>query len=53
MKTRTTHVDRETRQRLLESAERLFAARGFKQVTVRDICREARANYCFGGVATR
>jgi len=33
-----------TRQRLLAAAERLFAERGFKNVTVRDICREAGAN---------
>ena len=36
--------DLETRERLLAAAERLFADRGFKKVTVRDICREARAN---------
>jgi AcrR family transcriptional regulator len=36
--------DRETRKRLLASAERLFADRGFKKVTVREICRAARAN---------
>jgi AcrR family transcriptional regulator len=36
--------DLETRERLLKAAERLFADRGFKEVTVRDICREARAN---------
>ncbi len=36
--------DRETRARLLEAAARLFADRGFKRVTVRDICRAARAN---------
>jgi AcrR family transcriptional regulator len=36
--------DRETRERLLRAAERLFADRGFKDVTVRDICRAARAN---------
>lgn len=34
----------ETRQRLLDAAMRLFSERGFRQVTVRDICREARAN---------
>ena len=34
----------ETRQRLLETATRLFAADGFSNVTVRDICREAHAN---------
>jgi len=36
--------DIETRERLLDAAERLFADRGFRKVTVRDICREARAN---------
>jgi AcrR family transcriptional regulator len=36
--------DRETRDRLLKSAAQLFADRGFKKVTVRDICRAARAN---------
>ena len=36
--------DTETRDRLLNAAERLFADRGFKRVTVRDICRAARAN---------
>src|SRR5262249_21893433 len=36
--------DLETRERLLTAAERLFAERGFKKVTVRDICRAARAN---------
>src|SRR5437762_5573972 len=36
--------DRETRERLLRTAARLFADRGFKKVTVRDICRTARAN---------
>jgi AcrR family transcriptional regulator len=36
--------DAETHDRLLDAAARLFAARGFKEVTVREICREARAN---------
>ena len=36
--------DRETRDRLLQASEQLFAARGFRDVTVRDICRAARAN---------
>jgi TetR/AcrR family transcriptional regulator, regulator of cefoperazone and chloramphenicol sensitivity len=39
-----THADRETRERLLQAAERLFAKRGFKAVTVREICHAARAN---------
>jgi AcrR family transcriptional regulator len=37
-------LDRETRDRLLKVAQHLFAARGFKDVTVREICHEARAN---------
>jgi AcrR family transcriptional regulator len=46
--------DRETRERLIDSATRLFAERGFAKVTVREICRSARANvaavnYHFGG----
>src|SRR3954463_7032850 len=46
--------DLETRARLLNAAARLFADRGFAKVTVRDICRKARANvaavnYHFGG----
>lgn len=36
--------DRKTRERLLAEGSRLFADRGFKKVTVRDICRAARAN---------
>ncbi len=34
----------DTRQRILEAAAHLFAERGFKKVTVRDICRSAHAN---------
>jgi TetR/AcrR family transcriptional regulator, regulator of cefoperazone and chloramphenicol sensitivity len=40
----TSPKDTETRARLLKAAERLFADRGFKKVTVREICRAARAN---------
>ena len=36
--------DVETHARLLESASRLFAERGFGKVTVREICRDADAN---------
>ncbi len=36
--------DRETRERLLREASRLFSDQGFKKVTVREICRAARAN---------
>jgi AcrR family transcriptional regulator len=39
-----TERDGETRARLLTTATHLFAAQGFKKVTVREICREARAN---------
>lgn len=46
----------ETRTRLLEAAGEVFAARGFRDATVREICRRARANiagvnYHFGGKA--
>jgi AcrR family transcriptional regulator len=47
-------ADVETRERLLESAARLFASDGYAKVTVRDICAAAGANvaainYHFGG----
>ena len=37
-------ANRETRARLLETAGRLFGERGFKRVTVREICKAAKAN---------
>jgi TetR/AcrR family transcriptional regulator, regulator of cefoperazone and chloramphenicol sensitivity len=36
--------DRATRDRLIEAAGQLFADHGFRKVTVREICRVARAN---------
>lgn len=36
--------DVETRERLLNAAAQLFAARGFRDVTIREICGEAGAN---------
>jgi AcrR family transcriptional regulator len=39
-----TGRDHETRGRLLAAAVKLFAVRGFKKVTVREICHEAGAN---------
>lgn len=40
----TANTDKETRERLLNAAGRLFAERGFKDVSVREICKEADAN---------
>jgi AcrR family transcriptional regulator len=37
-------VDDATRDRLLKAGARLFADRGFRKVTVREICRAAHAN---------
>jgi AcrR family transcriptional regulator len=46
--------DQETRRKLLDAATWLFAAKGFRRVTVRAICQKAGANiaavnYHFGG----
>jgi AcrR family transcriptional regulator len=51
---RSGDTDRETRERLLDVATRLFSEHGFDSVTVRDICTRAQANvaavnYHFGG----
>lgn len=43
-KRRRRRRDASTRQRLLDVALRMFAERGFRNVTVRDLCREADAN---------
>ena len=43
-KVAASEPDRETRARLLEEARTLFAAQGFRRVTVREICRAANAN---------
>lgn len=44
MDTQLSSIDQETRQRLLETAMKLFAEHGFTHVTIRDICEEANAN---------
>jgi TetR/AcrR family transcriptional regulator, regulator of cefoperazone and chloramphenicol sensitivity len=44
METASVNTDKETRDRLLEAAGRLFAERGFKDVSIREICKEANAN---------
>ena len=36
--------ERDTRERLIEAAGRLFSEAGFKKVTVREICAAAHAN---------
>src|SRR6185503_18847133 len=46
----------QTRERLLDASERLFAEKGFRSASVRDITREsscniAAVNYHFGGKA--
>jgi AcrR family transcriptional regulator len=43
-RSKTVNADRDTRERLLKAAERQFSERGFKDVTVREICGEAGAN---------
>jgi TetR/AcrR family transcriptional regulator, regulator of cefoperazone and chloramphenicol sensitivity len=40
----SSNDEHETRQRVLDAAARLFAERGFNNVTVRDICAAAEAN---------
>ena len=46
MRRRRTKIstEAETRERLLSAGKQLFSDRGFKNVTVREICRIARAN---------
>ncbi len=49
----TTDTTHETRQRLIEAVGEVFAERGFRAATVRDICQRAQANvaavnYYFG-----
>ena len=44
MKTELSSKDCVTRARLLETAGRVFAEKGFRGATVRDICRESGAN---------
>jgi TetR/AcrR family transcriptional regulator, regulator of cefoperazone and chloramphenicol sensitivity len=44
METLSVNSDKETRERLLDAAGRLFAERGFKEVSIREICKEADAN---------
>jgi AcrR family transcriptional regulator len=54
MKTRAIASEETSRERLIQSAERLFAEWGFDGVSVRDIAKDAKANsalvgYYFGG----
>jgi TetR/AcrR family transcriptional regulator, regulator of cefoperazone and chloramphenicol sensitivity len=39
-----TRIENDTRSNLLEAAKQLFADRGFRKVTVREICQAAGAN---------
>jgi AcrR family transcriptional regulator len=53
---KTSPASADTRQRLIEAAAALFAAGGFENVTVRDICKASNANvaainYHFGDKA--
>lgn len=46
--------DENSKYRILEAAIKLFAARGFDGVSIREICKEAKTNVCmisyyFGG----
>src|SRR4051794_4978472 len=43
-RTETTVADADTRARLLQCAAETFAERGFRDATVREVCREAGAN---------
>jgi AcrR family transcriptional regulator len=36
--------EQQTRRRILDAATRQFVVKGYKHVTIREICREARAN---------
>ena len=44
MKTSRTATEETSRERLIHSAERLFAEQGFDGVSVRDICNDAKVN---------
>ena len=54
MKTPKTALDASTREEILNMAQKVFAEVGFKEATVRQICKAAKANVClisyyFGG----
>src|SRR5688572_33304361 len=53
---KTNPASADTRQRMIDAAARLFADKGFQNVTVREICRASNANvaavnYHFGDKA--